>query len=415
MPRKGRLEMFLFLRGSLLNTSGNALAAASQWLIIILCARVLGAEVMGQYAYVLAMVSPIFLLGGMNMRQMISSLPDDDYHPGNLLRLQRAGVFVAVIASLCAALAFLGRDWTGYVTLVPLLVAIRAVDTTAEGRYGFYQRGERPAEIALRKGTRALAIVAAFIVGCYAGRLDIALLGVLVASALVFVGLERLPVEPLTGSGPDHEASWKPLFRIGLLSGCAAAVDASIVAIPRLYLGPDENLEAVAVFTALVQIPAVLAIVVGGLGQSLIPRLRLSESRRSFVKVLGGSHLLVLALGLLGVGAAATVGDRAVEILYGAEFAGRGEDLVRVMIGGVLWYLAGMNGCAIQARGHYHLHLLSTSSAALTALLVLYFGRADIGTAITAYAAAMGVRFLVSGVVVAWDIGRHDRKSALAA
>jgi O-antigen/teichoic acid export membrane protein len=380
----------------------NGAYAASQWLLVVICAHYFGKNELGTYALILAALSPLFLLGGLNLRGLVSSLPERYYDPQRLLRLQNVGIALATVASISVCVFGLHIGGEGGWFLIAVVTGVKIVETLAEGRYGFLQRNHLMKAIALRKLSRSVLTVLAFFVisNWTRNEFSASMIGVLIASLIVFIFIERKDMRGISSSHRDALPPVRPLVRFALYSGAAAAIDTLIVSIPRLSLGASTNLAAVGTFMVLVQIPMIGSIAVSGVGQSVMSSMRIASTRRNFAKLLAGSHVFVMAIGMVGIALAWLFGNRLMGLIYGAGFADTGSLLISVMWGGLLWYMAGINGVALQARGFYGKQLVTTSSAAITAALVMFVGVGSIHTAIMAFVAAMGARLVVSSLSV---------------
>lgn len=386
-------------RNSAANIAANATASAAQWLIIIVFSHAYGNEALGAYGLILAIVSPLFLIGGLNLRTFASSLPDSAYHPRCLLRMQATGITLAATASLL--IAWLTPALHQVYALVLAVIAGKIVESSAEGRYGFLQRTGDASRIAVRKCCRALFSFAIFVTLAHLLGLSpaVALGGVFAASLAVFLIAEmHIGRQDMPPAG-DHPL--QPLLRPALISGAASAIDALIIALPRFALGSAEDLTAVGIFTVLVQLPMIGAVIVSGIGQAAISPLRLAQTRHAYLAMVAKAHLAVAALGLAGIGLAMTSGDMLMQRLYGPELAGTGALLTPIMAGGLAWYLASINGVALQARARYGLQLAATCSAVMAAAITIALLPPGIHTAVLAYVAAMTTRLAVSAAALA--------------
>ncbi|SAI73873.1 Uncharacterised protein [Bordetella ansorpii] len=391
-----------------LNAAANAAASASQWLLVVMFAHLYGKDTLGAYGLTLAVVSPLFLLGGLNLRALASSLPESAYAPRQLLQLQAWGVTVAALASVVAG-AFLLRDHGfAYTGLLVAVVVAKVVDTLAEGRYGFLQRQHRTGPIARRKFARAVLTVATFAVLAHWARLPpaLAMAGVFAGSAALYLLGERAATAKLADhTAPNAAARVLPL---ALLSGAAAAVDALVIAIPRLELGNGVDLASVALFTALIQIPMIGAVIVSGIGHTMISRLRTARACSDYLRMLASAQGSVAFLGLAGAAVAGLWGDRLMPLVYGREFSHTGGQLAIVMWGGLAWYLASMNGIALQARGRYRAHLVTICAAAVAAGVAMALQTPGVLAGVNAYVAAMVTRLAVSTAALLEVFIHHD-------
>ena len=371
------------------------MAAASQWAVIAFCARFYGATELGQYAFVLAVVSPIFILAGMNFRQLVSSLPEENFHPVLLVRVQRYAILTAILAAL-AYLFFDPHRGHQLVQVFLAAVALKSIDTNLEGRYGFWQRHGAAVEIAWRKTLRAVMSVLVFCaVAKLGGSLALSLSAIVVLYLILAVSTEHFQIDP-TERMNAGKGVLLTLLKFGAISGCAAAVDSLVVMLPRFRLGSGASFSDVGVFTLLIQIPVVLAVMVSGIGQALIPKIRIKSNSHDRWRILRQALLITVGLAAVGFIFVALGGGRIMALLYGAEYEKFSPLLVLAMLGGGFWYLATIMGYALQGIGNYSYGLISVCAAAMTATIVLLATSASVEHALYAYISAMAVRLALS-------------------
>ncbi|CZZ93998.1 Uncharacterised protein [Bordetella ansorpii] len=399
-------------RSATINVAANAASSAAQWLVVVIFAQAYGSQALGAYGLILAVVSPLFLFGGLNLRVLASSMPERAYDPAALMRLQRLGIALAAGGALGAAVLLQPRDGLSPGLWVAV-VALKMVETAAEGRYGFLQRAHQAWPIAVRKFVRAGTTVAllfalARLAGWPPGP---AMAGVFAGALAVSLLLDRWPVAK-GGLARASRTGTGALLRMALFSGATAAVDALVIAVPRLGLG-GASLAAVGTFTVLVQIPMAGAVVVSGIGQAVISRLRAARGRRAFLTLLACAYGAVGLLGLAGTVLASWWGEAFVHLLYGADFAGAGALLPPVMWGGLAWYLAGMSGVGLQARGRYGAQLAATVAAVCAATVAMVLQPPTVQGAVNAYLAAMLARLAVSTAALIWIVAHWEGEAAV--
>lgn len=390
-----------FLADAIYNAVASAVASASVLVMAVTCARAFGSDQFGVYSYALAIASPVFLLGGMNLRQLIGSYPHRDINCAQFNGMQAVGLAIALVVAVTIAMWDGGRsEISDSLAIVLLVVAFKFFATAAEGRYGWLVREGRFRNAAIRKVQRGVVTAALFVtIAFLTESLQTALVAAVVSSAFLLVVHER-------GSNLGFELPTRALMTLGLISGLSATLDVLSTSLPRVALGQIGSFREVAHFSAVIQIPAIAAVVVGAIGNAAIPRWRTSEKAPASIL----QELLVIQGGVAGVSialaiAAAIIGDWLIELIYGNEFGGLGALLLTVVFGSAFWFASGLNGCLLQAKGKYGWQLCSTSAAAITLVLVLAAvsildGGLEVASAAHCYVAAMAARFVVSSVGV---------------
>lgn len=401
--RKQRMKIAKskFLRDASFNVIASAVASAALLAISVTCARVFGAEQFGWYSYALAVASPVFLLGGMNLRQLLGSYPEAKINASQFNGVQAIGLTSALlIAIVIVAWSNRVSDDTGPLLVALLVVISKLFETAAEGRYGWLVRDGLFRDAAIRKIQRSLISASTFaITSIFVGSLQVALITVAICSGYLLFVHER-------NSFIRFEFPTKELMALGIISGLSATLDVLSSSLPRVALGHAGSFTEVAHFSAVIQIPAIAAVVVGALGNAAIPRWRTSTKAREAIV----GELIWIQVTILGISGAlaiiaALIGNQLITLIYGSEFSGLGSLLLLVVLGGAFWFAAGLNGCLLQAKGRYRWQLCSTAVAAVTLVLVLSAilildGNLNVESAAGCYVAAMSARFVVSSAGV---------------
>lgn len=295
-----------FLADAIYNAVASAVASASVLVMAVTCARAFGSDQFGVYSYALAIASPVFLLGGMNLRQLIGSYPHRDINCAQFNGMQAVGLAIALVVAVTIAMWDGGRsEISDSLAIVLLVVAFKFFETAAEGRYGWLVREGRFRNAAIRKVQRGVVTAALFVtIAFLTESLQTALVAAVVSSAFLLVVHER-------GSNLGFELPTRALMTLGLISGLSATLDVLSTSLPRVALGQIGSFREVAHFSAVIQIPAIAAVVVGAIGNAAIPRWRTSEKAPAsilqellvFQGVWQGFRLLSRSLQqLLGIG-----------------------------------------------------------------------------------------------------------------
>ena len=398
-----------FVADTLFNATATVMVSLGALGVSVVCARYYGADTFGKYAFALSVVVPVFVMGGFNLRQLASSYPDAEFDAEQFDRVQVLGLALSLLVCLLIAFAIYATNGSeAHVTAVVLVVTIlKLVDTAAEGRFGHLAREKRFRQVASRKTQRALLTVSAFcLCTTVNGSFLLSLLAMTSASAALLAIHDGSIWLKRTSAGGFFAPPAKSILGTALVSGAAASMDSLAGMLPRIALGAAQSYEALGHYTAAMQIPLLFAIFVGALGNAAIPRWRQTRERRVVLKSLlliqSVVALLVASLYLL----AYFLGDWLLAFVYGDSFSNIGWILRAVVVGSAFWFLAGINGCALQAFGAYRWQLAATIGAVLVMFLTLAFFYLQteegvvLSRVVTVYVLAMFVRFGMSTVGV---------------
>jgi len=361
--------------------TGNAVYAASQWAILSLIAKLGGGHMLGQYALAVAVTTPAVMLTHLNLRAVLATDIERRHPFGDYLavRLQTTAAGLAVIA----VLAFLSSRSTALAATVVLVGLSQSAETVSDTYYGALQRRERMKPIAFSMMARAVVSLAALGTVLWSTR---DLLWAVVALALgrvaVLVAYDRprgSAGECLSRSGP--RSAWT-ILRTALPLGVVLMLVALNTNLPRYviehYLGTPE----LGAFAAVASFVAIGSTVVNALGQVATPRLAryfsegdLPRFRRTVVRLLGW----VLALGAVGVLAAAVLGRVVLRAVYRPEYEAYSGLLVAIMGAAMMGYLAITLGYVITSTRAFNAQMplfccVAASCGILSGVLVPKFG-----------------------------------------
>jgi O-antigen/teichoic acid export membrane protein len=335
---------------------GTAGYAVAQWAVLISLARLGTAEMVGQFALALAVVTPITLLCKLSLRAVIATDAADDFPFGVYLGLRVATTVVSLALIAAVALA------AGYRLEVALLIVLLGVAKGFEGiselAYGLLQKHERMSHIGVSLLARgAISLVVATVALWSTG----SVLGV--AAGMAAGWLVWLVAYDLRKAGAY--ASMRPTFATQQLWGLTRlAFPLGLVAlllslsgnIPRYFIERFHGEAELGVFAALAYLMVVGTTATGALGLSAGPRLaRYFAAARpaAFVSLLRRLVLVALGLGVAAIAGAAVLGRQIIDVVYGPLYAQEHALLMWLMAAAMLGYVASIFGYAITAQRQF--------------------------------------------------------------
>src|SRR6202165_403042 len=168
---------------------GNAIYAGGQFATLMLLAKLLQPERVGQYALGLAVVYPVINLTNLQLRAIMTSGTHQQAHFGHYLSLRLLTTSLALVI-IFAITQILGYRWE--LTAVVLMVGgAYAIETISDVYYARLQLHHRMVEISKSLIARARLSVLGLAVATYVSRnLLWGVAGVLLARAIVLFGYD---------------------------------------------------------------------------------------------------------------------------------------------------------------------------------------------------------------------------------
>ncbi|WP_462417179.1 lipopolysaccharide biosynthesis protein [Kytococcus sp. Marseille-QA3725] len=394
--------------------AGQALAGSlafnlGQWALVVALSRWAGLEVMGQFAWALAVCTPVFMLTNLSMRVVALTDEDMDHRFPDYARLRLLCSVVGVGLVFLLALAL------GHLTLVVAMVAVaKALDAIGEVFYAWFQRQERFGPVALSQIANGfltpLAVGAMLLGGVPA---QIAVSGSVAASfsalAWLLVLAQKQGLGPLTLHfwKASPATSWRGLLLVAAPAGIASAVTSFLANIPRYAIEDILGSEALAVYSAISYIQIAGLTVVGAVATVLLPRLvslRESGGIRAVVRATSIWAAGLLALTPVGAGVAWLLGAPVLRLLYEKDVFVDVPVLVWLVVSLGLAAVGWMFDLGLAARRLFRAQLYSTLLTVLVVVPLAWFLTARgglTGAAVAAATAALVQAIIRLGFLVA--------------
>ncbi|WP_428261714.1 lipopolysaccharide biosynthesis protein [Haliangium sp.] len=333
---------------------GNAVYAATQWLMLVSLAKLGTPTMVGQFALGLAVSAPVFIFTNLQLRSVLATDAGDSHGFGDYLGLRLTTAAVALVTVVAIALA--GYRETALV--IVLLGLAKAIEAQSDICYGWFQHLERLALMArslILRGLLGLATMAGLLAA--GAGMTWAVLGLAGAWAVVLLGHD-LPAaaraRPPTPAGTPSRPPWPPrlerarvvaLIRLAWPLGLSMLFVSLNHNIPRYFVEHHLGEAGLGIFAAMAYLPVAGDIVIRALGQAATPRLARHHAdgqQRAFDRLLARLLGLGLGLGLAGVALAAVAGGRILDFVFGPAYAAHADVFVWVMAAGALTYLGSL-------------------------------------------------------------------------
>ena len=305
--------------------------ALTQWGIVVVLSRIGTPEDVGALTVLTALITPIFLLANMDMRNGHSADDLTDFTPPDYYALRLWSSFFAVLFVVLITFTYL--DSSGALVQVSAVAyaVVKFVGAQINMNHGVFQRAEKMDFVARSLLCQGAFGLTAFTLGYYySSNLSVAFLSEATAWCLSLILIDRQLLGSLGKSirfGTILNVPFSKVLRLARWSiplGLAVFLMASASSIPRLVLERYVDISAVGVFGAIAYINIALNIVGNAIGSSSSARLRRLYRSGSKAKFLRISLILALLAACIGGGLCSLVyllGEQILTLMYGAFYA----------------------------------------------------------------------------------------------
>ncbi len=408
--------------------AGNAIYASGQFATLMLLAKLLRPELVGQYALGLAIVYPVSNLTNLQLRAIMTSGTRQQIHFGHYLSLRLLTTSLALVI-IFAITQFLGYPWE--LTAVVLMVGMAyAIESISDVYYARLQLNDRMAEISKSLIARALLSVLGLAVATYvSGNLLWGVAGIVLARVIVLFGYDIC--ERTHGLGAQSKwcsrnealtprldlAIERELLWVSLPLGIVVLLAALNSSIPSYFIKHALGERDLGMFAAIGFAASVGNMAVVSLGQSAFTRLARSYAIGNLVAF--GSLLSKLLafgamIGLSGMTISKLAGREILTILFRPEYADRADLLPWIMAVGGVVYMAQFLGFGLTAAGFYNSQVVLNIFSNLSLLVACYWlvARQGLLGVIFAMLIAAIVQLAASIIILVAAMRTHTHKSA---
>lgn len=347
---------------------GNAIYGGGQLATLMLLAKLVRPELVGQYALGLAVVYPVMMFTNLQLRAVMSSGSRREIHFGNYLSLRMLTTSLA-FALIFGVTQILEYDWK--LTTVVLMVGLAySIETLSDVYYARLQLHDRMAQISKSMIARALLSVFGLAVVTYVTRnLLWGIAAIVLARVTVLftydtcerthglIGQSRgFSQNEALGLRFDSKAI-RELLRVSLPLGLVVLLGCLNSSIPNFFIKHALGERDLGIFAAIGFAISVGNMAVVSLGQSAYTRLARSCAAgdlASFSWLLGKLLFFGAAIGLSGMIITKLAGREILTVLFRPEYAERAELLPWMMAAGGILFMAQFLGFGLTAANFYH-------------------------------------------------------------
>jgi len=366
---------------------GNAIYAGGQFATLMLLAKLLQPERVGQYALGLAVVYPVINLTNLQLRAIMTSGTHQQAHFGHYLslRLLTTSLALVIIFAITQILGY-RRDLTAVVLMVGVAYAIESV---SDVYYARLQLHDRMAQLSKSLISRALLSALGMAVATYiTGSLLWGVAGIVVARAIVLFGYDIC--ERTHGLGGQskwlsrnealtprfHLRVARELLWLSLPLGIVVLLAALSSSVPSYFIKHALGERDLGIFSAIGFMVSVGNMAVVSLGQSAFTRLARSYATSNLVafsSLLGKLLAFGATIGVCGMIISKLAGREILTILFRPVYAERADLLPWIMAVGGVVYMAQFLGFGMTAAGYYNSQVVLNILANLSLLAACHW------------------------------------------
>lgn len=338
----------------------NFVYSASQWLILIAIARLGTTETLGQYAYALAITTPILLFSNVALRFVQATdvhhdIPFPTYFTVRLITVSMALAFIT-------AIAFGFRENMSLMVVLLCVGCVKANESVCDIIHGFLQQHEDfPLIARLRMATGVIGLLSMTVSLIVTQDIAIATFILASVSLLRLVLLDVLAVRLRYGQRFCLATNWNRKQISYLLKTCAplglVALMTSLTACtPQYLLKHYHGASQLGIYAALLSFTLIGNQVVEAVARSSATRL---AGHYSAGQILSYRSLLAklcgigAALGLIALTASALLGYTILSAVFGEEYALYHHSLTLLAIAAGINYFVAFLGVGLTAARQF--------------------------------------------------------------
>lgn len=392
---------------------GNVLYSGCQWGMLVVLARLGGAEMVGQFALGLAVTAPVFMFANLQLRSVQATDARGDFRFGDYLATRLLMILVGLLIT-AGVVGASGYGWE-VAAIILAVAAAKAWECFSDILQGVLQQHERMDRIALSMILRGLVSLIAL---AAAVALTQRLLWGVLAMVLTWAAVALFYDWPNAFVYVRGKAGWgwrmrstRHLLWLTLPLGIVTCLISLNTNLPRYFVEHHLGLEALGIFSALGYLMLAGNTVANALAQSASPRLaqhyargQLLAFRLLLLKLIGSGVLL----SVLGVVVAVLAGRFLLHLVYGPEYAEHNDLFLLLIIAAGVGYVASFLNYAVIAARSFRIQTpvflcVSLITIAAAALLVPRAGLLGAGWTVLI---TMASQCLLMGVVLTWVLVR---------
>ncbi len=348
---------------------GNTVYAGSQWLLLVIMAKLTNTLVVGQYAMSLAITAPVFSFSNLQLRGIQATDVNNRYDFSEYFSLRFVSSVVALLFIACYVVV---ADNDIETCLIVILVAVsKAVESISDICYGLMQKHEELSAVASSMMIKGVFTVFAIgMVAVYFQSMVAISLSLIIVWSFLLIFYDLIIVYKLTKKNNNRDKSiikfktnvLMKMLCVTVPMGFVISLSSLNFNIPKYVILEFYNEQMLGFYTAITCFLVIGSTVVSAVGQAASPRLAKYYiiNRRYFTVLLFKLILFVLLIGMSAVLVSFYYGSDILRIVYTNDYSVYNELFVWTMISGAVFYCVSILGCAITATKCYNKQAISS-------------------------------------------------------
>lgn len=349
---------------------GSLTYALSQWLLIIVLAKLGTPELVGQFSLGLAITAPIILFSNMQMRNLVATDSSNEYafseYFGSRIILLLLGFITIIFISF----------WGSYsltVSLVIIFVGLsKVIEALSELTHGFFQKIERMDYAGKSLIYKALSSILSFsVVFYFTENLIYALIGLIIAWIIRLFTYDLKYTRKYVSVKPKL-SNFKKIVIFSIPLAFVSILNSLNTNIPRYFLESFGGLEELGYFSAIAYTLTAGNLLIRPISIVAAPRLAKSfqnNELKKYLKLLLKLLLIAIIIGLVILLIVYYFGELILTIIYGKSYARYDHIFLIIMIGSIISYLTVFINTAIVATRQFKLQPLINLITLLVGLM----------------------------------------------
>ncbi|MDU8913854.1 lipopolysaccharide biosynthesis protein [Aestuariicoccus sp. MJ-SS9] len=347
---------------------GRIVYALTQFGILAAVAQLGKAEDVGALTLASSIVTPLFFLTSMGMRDVHAVDDLDDFTRVDYVALRLLGSAVAAALTMLVVAIFYRDAQMLVVVTVFGFVLVKAAGAQMSLNHGIFQRAERMDYEAFSNSARGISAFVAFLVAFWATRnLPLSLVAEAVMMAVGYFAIDRRLLDRIGARTRMSELRQVDLRKILRLAwwvmpiGIALWLTRGAISAPPIVLEWHTDLATVGVFGALAYVHSALSMVANTIGGAAAPRLRRhyrNGDRTGYMSLAKRLALTSTGLGVVAVVVAWSIGEPLLGLVFGQEYR-QGELFTLIMLGTAISIAGAPFAAAINASQSFRRRLVT--------------------------------------------------------
>ena len=306
---------------------GNVTYAAGQWAVLIILARITSPDMVGKFAYGLAITAPIIMFGNMRLRLIQSSDDSDQYQFHDYFTFRLITTGAAMICLL--AISILG-DFSNEIMGIIIIIGIaKAIESFSDIIFGYFQKKELLKYVGISLITKGIVSVMFVFALTYIYKNAIAAATALVlAWGLVFIFFDFKKaryLENLTSTFKVWSLSrTSKIFIEAIPLGFVALLGSLGFNIPKYFIEHLKGDNLLGIYAAIGYLSVAVMLIAASIGTPTLKNIASSYSNHDITEF-NSLYLFLLtvasSIGILSIIMSMTIGSELLGIIYGSVYS----------------------------------------------------------------------------------------------